>query len=393
MDIRRVILIVLDSVGIGEAPDAARYGDEGSNTLANTARAVGGLHLPNLARLGLGKLAPIPGVPDEPHPQGAYGIMQEQSAGKDTTTGHWEIAGLILDRPFPTYPEGFPPEVIRPFEEAVGRRVLGNKPASGTAIIEELGEEHMKTGRPIVYTSADSVFQIAAHEEVISREELYRMCAVAREILQGEHAVGRVIARPFTGRPGAFRRTDGRKDFSLPPPRPTVLDLLAAKGVHVHGVGKINDIFAGRGIQTAVPTRDNMDTVDKTLEAMRSLEGPAMIFANCVDFDSVYGHRNDAPGYARALEAFDARVPELLAALQEGDLLILTADHGCDPTTPSTDHSRERVPLLVTGFGIRPAALGLRQTYADVAATVADLFGCPAPEAGESFYPAIRGRV
>jgi len=392
MEVRRVIVIVLDSVGIGEAPDAARYGDEGSNTLVNTARAVGGLALPNLAHLGLGNLAEIPGVPAEPHPRGAYGIMVERSRGKDTTTGHWEIAGLILDRAFPTYPDGFPPEVIEPFERAVGRKVLGNKPASGTAILEELGEEHMKTGRPIVYTSADSVFQIAAHESVIPREELYAMCQAARQILQGEHGVGRVIARPFTGEPGSFKRTDGRKDFSLPPPRPTVLDRLSERGVHVHAVGKISDIFAGRGIHTAVHTKDNMDTVDKTLKAMAEIGEPAMIFANCVDFDSVYGHRNDAPGYARALEAFDARVPELLGALRSGDLLMIVADHGCDPTTPSTDHSREVVPLLVTGHGVRPVALGRRETYADLAATVAEIFGCPAPEAGTSFFAEIGGR-
>lgn len=389
----RVILIVLDSVGIGEAPDASLYGDEGSNTLVNTARAVGGLRLPHLARLGLGNLADIPGVPPTVEPEAAHGVMIERSRGKDTTTGHWEIAGLILDRAFPTYPEGFPPDVIRRFEEAVGRLVLGNKPASGTAIIEELGEEHMRTGRPIVYTSADSVFQIAAHEAVISRDELYAMCRTARELLQGEHGVGRVIARPFTGEAGRFQRTDGRKDFSLAPPRPTVLDRLDEHGVHVHAVGKISDIFAGRGIRTAVHTKDNMDTVDKTLQAMCEIQGPAMIFANCVDFDSVYGHRNDATGYARALEAFDARVPELRDALLPRDLLIIVADHGCDPTTPSTDHSREIVPLLVAGEGVLPVALGRRQTYADVAASIAEAFGVPAPEAGTSFLAEIGRRT
>lgn len=393
MDRRRVILIVLDSVGIGEAPDAAEYGDEGNNTIVNTARSVGGLHLPHLAQMGLGNLAEIPGVPPVQESLGAYGVMIERSRGKDTTSGHWEIAGLILDRPFPTYPSGFPPEVIRSFEAAIGRSVLGNKPASGTAIIEEFGEEHLRTGRPIVYTSADSVFQIAAHEDVISREALYEMCRKARQILQGEHGVGRVIARPFTGEPGRFKRTDGRKDFSLEPPQPTVLDLLKESGVRVHAVGKINDIFAGRGVTSAVPTKDNMDTVDKTLQAMREIDEPSLIFANCVDFDSVYGHRNDVAGYAKALEAFDARLPEILAELGGDDMLYIVADHGCDPTTPSTDHSREIVPLLVTGEMVSPVDLGRRETFADVAATIAEYLGCPPPAAGKSFLGEMTGRA
>lgn len=390
MRIERVVLMVLDSVGIGEAPDAHEFGDEGSNTLANTAEAVGGLRLPNLAALGLGNLTQVKGVPPARLPRGAYGRMQERSRGKDTTTGHWEIAGVILDRPFPVYPKGFPREVIAAVEAAVGRRLLGNKPASGTAIIEELGEEHLRTGRPIVYTSADSVFQIACHEEVASREELYAMCAKARALLQGEHGVGRVIARPFTGRPGAFRRTEGRKDFSLEPPRPTLLDHLTGAGIPVFAVGKIGDIFAGRGITEGRPTAGNMETVDVTLEYLGSAPAPSLIFANCVDFDTIWGHRNDPEGYARALEAFDRRLPELLAGLRPRDALFIVADHGCDPTTPSTDHSRELVPLLVAGPRVRAGVdLGTRSTFADVAATLAEAFGVENPGPGESFWKEI----
>lgn len=390
MDIDRVVLLVLDSVGIGEAPDAAEFGDAGSNTLANTAAAVGGLRLPNLGSLGLGNLAEIEGVPPEPAPKGSFGRMQELSRGKDTTTGHWEIAGVVLDRPFPVYPDGFPAEVVQAVEEAWGRGILGNKPASGTAILEELGEEHLKTGKPIVYTSADSVFQVACHEEVANIEELYEMCRKARRILRGEHGVGRVIARPFTGRPGAFRRTAGRKDFSLEPPRPTLLDHLTGAGIPVFAVGKVGDIFAGRGISEARPTRDNMETVDATLAYLRAAPAPSLIFANCVDFDTVWGHRNDPRGYAKALEAFDRRLPELLQALGPQDALFLVADHGCDPTTPSTDHSRELVPLLVAGPAVRAGVdLGTRRTFADVAATLAEAFGVENPGPGESFWGRI----
>jgi len=382
---RRAILIVLDSVGVGAAPDAAAYGDEGSNTLANTARAVGGLRLPNLGRLGLGNLADVLGVPPEPHPAGAYGRMQEASAGKDTTTGHWEIAGIISTRPLPTYPNGFPPEVIQEFERRIGRKTLGNYPASGTVIIEELGPEHLRTGYPIVYTSADSVFQIAAHEEVIPVEELYRMCRIARELLTGEHAVGRVIARPFVGEPGRFVRTDRRRDFSLEPPRPTLLDRLQEAGQPVWAVGKIEDIFAGRGITEAVHIHDNMDGVDQTLAFMARVDR-GLIFTNLVDFDMLYGHRNNPRGYADALEAVDRRVPEVLAALREEDILFFTADHGNDPTTPSTDHSREMVPLLVTGPQVRPGVdLGVRPTFADLGQTVAEYLGAAPLEAGTSF--------
>lgn len=390
---RRAILIVLDSVGIGAAPDAAAYGDEGSNTLANTARAVGGLRLPNLGRLGLGNLADVLGVPPEPHPAAAYGRMQPASAGKDTTTGHWEIAGVISTRPLPTYPNGFPPEVIQEFERRIGRKTLGNYPASGTVILEELGPEHLRTGRPIVYTSADSVFQVAAHEEVIPVKELYRMCRVARELLTGEHAVGRVIARPFVGEPGRFVRTDRRKDFSLEPPRPTLLDHLQEAGQPVWAVGKIEDIFAGRGITEAVHIHDNMDGVDQTLAFMARVDR-GLIFTNLVDFDMLYGHRNNPRGYAEALEAVDQRVPEVLAALREEDILFFTADHGNDPTTPSTDHSREVVPLLVTGPGVRQGVdLGLRPTFADLGQTVAEYLGATPLEGGTSFLPDVLGQL
>ncbi len=383
--VNRIILIVLDGVGIGALPDADQYGDAGSNTLVNTARAVGGLSLPHLARLGLGNITQIPGVPAAAEPAGSFGKMAERSPGKDTTTGHWEIAGLVLDKPFPVYPNGFPEELIEFFEEQIGRRVLGNKVASGTEIIEELGAEHMRTGYPIVYTSADSVFQIAAHEEIIPVQELYRICQIARKILSGKHAVARVIARPFIGRPGAFIRTARRHDFSLAPPKPTILDALCENGFAVLAVGKIEDIFAGRGITRTVHTKDNMDGVNRTLEFMRGGER-GLIFANLVDFDMVYGHRNNAPGYAEALAAFDRRLPEIMNALRSDDILIVTADHGCDPTTPSTDHSREYVPVLVYGHKVRPGVnLGIRQTFADIAATVADLFHLDFRSPGTSF--------
>lgn len=387
--LQRVILIVLDSVGCGDAPDAAAYGDEGSNTLANTAHAVGGLHLPHLGRLGLGHLTLIEGVPPDPAPQGCFGRLTEISAGKDTTTGHWELAGLPLLKPFPTYPRGFPPDLIAEFERCIGRSVLGNYPASGTAIIEELGAEHMRTGYPIVYTSADGVFQIAAHEEIIPVEGLYRMCQIARTLLSGAHAVARVIARPFVGQPGSFRRTERRKDFSLLPPADTVLDVLKTAGKSVVGVGKVEDIFAYRGFTDSVHTTNNMDGVNAILNFI-SQSGEGLIFANLVDFDMLYGHRNDPYGYARALEQFDTRLLELQEVLQDGDVLMLTADHGNDPTTPSTDHSRERVPILVTGPRIRRGvALGTRTSFADVAATVAELLGVKWGGAGQSFAPLV----
>lgn len=387
--ISRIICIVLDSMGIGAAPDAAKYGDEGSNTLANTARAVNGLFIPNLARLGLGNLTPILGVDPVPKAAGAYGKMGQLSAGKDTTTGHWEMAGIILDKPFPTYPQGFPPEIIDSFQKAIGRRILGNKAASGTVIIEELGEEHLRTGKPIVYTSADSVFQVAAHEQVISVEELYWICRQARELLQGDHGVGRVIARPFIGQPGNFQRTANRRDFTLKPPRPTLLNAIQEAGYPVISVGKINDIFAGEGITDTFPIKDNDDGVRKTLDAMEKYS-QGLIFVNLLDFDSKYGHRNDPQGYAKALEQFDGQLPLFFSRLQNKDVLILTADHGCDPTTPSTDHSREYVPLLIAGNKIKKGEnLGVRRSFSDLGKTISDLLGIETDLPGESMLPVL----
>ncbi len=382
--VRRVVIIVLDSVGVGALPDAAAYGDEGSNTLAHVARAKGGLRLPNLQRLGLGHVTDVLGVPPG-RAAGAYGRMAEASAGKDTTIGHWELMGIVSPRPLPTYPNGFPPEIIAEFERRTGRRALGNTTASGTAIIEELGREHLATGDPIVYTSADSVFQIAAHEAVIPPEELYRICQIAREILSGAHNVGRVIARPFEGEPGRFARTSRRRDFSAPPPGVTVLDQITAAGQTVWAVGKVEDIYAGRGISVAVHTKDNEDGVDQTL-AFMAQAGRGLIMTNLVDFDMLYGHRNNAAAYGEALMAFDRRLPELRAALGPDDVLVITADHGCDPTTTSTDHSREYVPLLACGGPIRPnRALGTRGSLADLGATVAEWLGVPPPAWGVSF--------
>jgi len=386
---RRALLLVLDGVGVGELPDAAEYGDEGSNTLVNTAKAVGGLNLPTLQQMGLGNIAPIEGVPPHDEPIACYGKMREISAGKDTTTGHWEIAGVIRTKPFPTYPNGFPPEIIEAFERAIGRKILGNKPASGTAIIEELGEEHMKTGYPIVYTSADSVFQIAAHEEIVPVETLYRWCEIAREILRGEHEVARVIARPFVGTPGNFKRTPRRKDFSVPPPYPTLLDALTENGLTVVTVGKVDDIFAGRGVSKAVHTADNRDGMAQ-VEKLTTRDDFDFLWCTLVDFDTLYGHRNNPQGFAQALEEFDRWLGEFLPKLREDDLLVITADHGNDPTTPSTDHSREYVPLLVWTPKLRKGKpLGVRETFADVAATVADWLGVKWQGAGESFLPIV----
>lgn len=387
--VERVILIVLDSMGVGELPDAAEYGDEGSNTLANTARAVGGLSLPHLQQLGLGHITDIEGVPPCAEPLGAYGRMAEASKGKDTTTGHWEIAGIYSPRPLPTYPHGFPEELIEEYERRIGRKTLGNYPRSGTVIIQELGEEHIRTGYPIVYTSADSVFQVAAHEEVIPVEELYRICEIAREMLVGEHAVGRVIARPFIGKPGNFIRTERRKDFSLPPPEPTLLDRLVAAGYPVMGVGKIEDIFAHRGLTHSVHSPNNMACLDQTLAFMRESQR-GLIFTNLVDFDMLWGHRNNPQGYAEGLEAFDRRLPEIMEAMTAQDILFLTADHGNDPTTSSTDHSREYVPLLAYGSMVKPGVdLGTRETFADLGATVAELLGLEPLPFGTSFAKEI----
>jgi phosphopentomutase len=386
----RVILIILDACGIGELPDARLYQDEGSNTIVNTARAVGGLKLPHLEKFGLGNIDSIQGVKPNHSALANFGKMTELSAGKDSTSGHWEIMGLILKKPFPVYPHGFPTEVIGKFEKAIGRKTLGNKPASGTEIIKELGKEHMTSGEPIVYTSADSVFQIAAHEEIIPVDELYRMCAIARDILTGEHAVARVIARPFVGKPGSFTRTERRKDFSLPPPSPTVLDLLKKNDVPVIGMGKIEDLFAGRGLTHTIHTRSNSDGMDKLVEAMK-IHKIGLFFINLVDFDMLWGHRNDPNAFAAGLEAFDRRLPELTGLMQNEDVLIITADHGCDPTTPSTDHSREYVPLLVYGGSIAGNRnLGTRGSFCDVGATIAEIFGIKGTGCGRSFAKEIQ---
>lgn len=367
---KRVILIVLDSAGIGALPDAAAFGDAGANTIGNIRRVRGRLNLPNLYRLGLANIAgstlpEVVGAPD-----GAFGRCAERTYAKDTTCGHWEMVGHHLDEPFRTYPNGFPEELMRQFEQAIGRGTLGNCVASGTEIIERLGDEHVRTGFPIVYTSADSVFQIAAHEEVIPLEELYNICQIARELLTGDNLVGRVIARPFLGTTGGYKRTENRRDYALAPFRDTVLDALDRDGYEVVGIGKIEDIFCRRGITTVDHTKNNTAGIAATQRFIESGEG-AFVFANLVDFDMLFGHRNDIEGYAAALEAFDAALPQMLGALQEGDILMVTADHGCDPTMPGTDHTREYIPLVVAGAHVRPNTdLGTRDTFADIGATV-----------------------
>jgi phosphopentomutase len=385
----RVLVVVCDSWGVGDAPDAAAYGDDGSDTLANTADAVGGIRAPNLASLGLGSLTTIRGVAAAAAPGTAHGRATERSAGKDTTTGHWEMMGIRLDEPFPLYPHGFPPDLIERFEREIGRTVLGNRAASGTEIIAELGEDHLRTGGPIVYTSGDSVFQIATHKSVVDLPLLYEWSRAARRLLVGPHNVGRVIARPFEGRPGAFVRSPERRDFSVPPPGPTVLDRLQEAGVAVLGVGKIHDIFSGQGITEGRYSDSNDHGVDLTLEYLRR-PAPAFVFTNLVDFDSKYGHRNDAGGYAACIEAFDRRLPELIGAL-DGGVLLLTGDHGCDPTTPPTDHSRERTPLLGAGLKAGPVDLGTRGSFSDLGQTVADLLGADGRGLeGESFVDLLR---
>ncbi len=386
-DFQRVVWIVLDSVGIGEMPDAAEYGDVGSDTLGNIARQRT-LHLPNLTSLGLANIRPLANLDPATDPKASYGRCALASPGKDTTTGHWEMVGIHLEKPFPVYPKGFPPEVIDEFERRTGRSVLGNKAASGTEIIQELGEEHVRTGKPIVYTSADSVFQIAAHEEVIPLWEQYKMCETARNLLRGPYEVGRVIARPFEGDAGNFKRTANRRDFAVPPPRGMLLDQLEAKGIEVYSIGKIFDVFLGRGIGPHEKTKSNADGMAKTQAALGEVER-GLIFVNLVDFDQQYGHRNDLEGYAQALEEVDAWLPTLLQKLKSDDMLILTADHGCDPTTPSTDHSREYVPLLVYSPR-RPHGVDLqtRATLSDIGQTVAENFGCQIAK-GESFLGAL----
>ena len=379
----RFVILVADSVGAGALPDAAAFGDAGSDTLGNLSRAVGGLSLPVLGGLGLGNVVPILGVPPVDRPAASWGRMAERSPGKDTITGHWEMMGVPLAEPFTVFPQGFPPEVLDPWLAAIGAPgVLANRAASGTQIIEELGEEHRRTGKPIVYTSADSVFQVAAHEETVPLETLFAWCREARRILDPLR-VARVIARPFVGAPGNYGRTYNRKDFSMLPPRPTVLERLAAAGVPVIGVGKIGDIFDRRGMAEDVHTEGNADGLRRTAEILGRMDR-GLLFVNLVDFDMLWGHRNDAPGYARGLEEMDRGLTPVLAGLRDGDLLAITADHGCDPTTPSTDHSREYVPLLVTSPGREGAPLGTRESFADLGATVAGYFGVE-PGAGQSF--------
>ncbi|MEO8521537.1 MAG: phosphopentomutase [Acidobacteriota bacterium] len=384
----RVILLVLDSVGVGELPDAERYGDAGSDTLGHIARRVP-LAVPHLRSLGLSRVSSINRVDPEPAPIGAYGRMAEASPGKDSVTGHWELMGLVLDRPFPLFPDGFPPDVIQTFERRIGRGVLANRAASGTAIIEELGVEHLRTGKPIVYTSADSVFQIAAHEAVVPVAELYRWCEIAFDLVGRGMGVGRVIARPFVGEAGHFQRTANRRDFALTPFAPTLLDRLTEAGHRVVAIGKIEDLFAGRGMSAAVHTASDDEGMGEVERAMTTTP-QGLIFANLVDFDTQYGHRNDPEGYAGNLERFDRHLGALLPALAPRDLLIVTADHGNDPTTPSTDHAREYVPVLVAGGGVRPGVdLGTRATFADLGQTIADLFAVGPLGHGTSFLPEI----
>ncbi len=390
MNINRVLVIVLDGVGVGALPDADEYGDVGSNSVANTARAIGGLDLPNMQALGLGNLTDIQGVPPREDTSGAYGKMAEISKGKDSVTGHWELMGIHSSTPMPTYPDGFPPDLIAEFEEKTGYNVIGNKAASGTVIIQELGEEHLAGHNLIVYTSADSVFQIAAHEEQVPIEELYEICEIARDMLRGEHAVGRVIARPFRGEPGDFWRTERRHDYPLLPPRPTMMQKLVAAGHDVAAVGKIDDLFGNTGISLNKHRTNNQDSIAATLEFLQE-EFKGLLFTNLIEYDMIYGHRNDPEGYAGALAAFDERLPDIRAQMRPTDVAMIVADHGVDPTTESTDHSREYVPLLVFGVQVKPGVnLGTRETFADVAATIAAIFELEPPEIGASFLSEIR---
>lgn len=387
--IQRINIFVLDSFGIGALPDAHQYGDINANTLGNISKSCNGIYLPNLVKLGLGNIDGIQGIDKIDRPIGSYGRAKEISKGKDTTTGHWEIAGLYIEEPFQTYPQGFPKSIMDRFEKKIGRKTLGNIAASGTEIIERLGKEHMETGYPIIYTSADSVFQIAAHEEVIPLKELYEICKVARELLMGDVQVARVIARPFVGVSGKFVRTSNRKDYSVTPFEPTILDAAKEKGLDVIAVGKIEDIFNGRGITEAVHTKDNMDGVDKTIEFFKK-ENRGIIFTNLVDFDAKYGHRRDPKGYKNALEDLDKRIPEILDHLKENDMIIFTADHGNDPTYTGTDHTREYVPILIYGHQVKPKVnIGTRDTFADIGATVADILNIKMPRYGESFKTLI----
>ena len=383
--LKRAILVVLDGVGAGPNPDSQSYGDEGASSLEHCAQAIGGLELPHLGQIGLGNITPIVGTPPRANCAGAYGRMHERAAGKDSTAGHWELTGVVLQKPLPTYPHGFPPEIVDVFERAIGRKVIGNKAASGTEIIQELGEEHMRTGSPILYTSADSVFQVAAHQEAIPLDELYHICEIARAMLVGDHAVGRVIARPFVGTPGHFTRTEHRRDFSLAPLGTSLLDILKAAGKDVIGIGKIEDLFAGRGLTARDHTETNGDGM---AAALRWLERDfvGLLFINLVEFDMLWGHRRDSQGYARALREVDAWVPLVQQRMRSGDALFFSADHGVDPTFRGTDHTRESVPLLAYGEPIRPGIdLGVRSTMADLGQTLAEAFGVGALAAGTSF--------
>jgi len=383
--IKRVTIFVMDSIGIGELPDAETFGDKGCNTFGHIAEQMEDFKISNLLKLGMGNIDGVDSVTGVDSPIGSFGRSLEYSNGKDTTTGHWEIAGLHMSEPFNTYPDGFSDRIINEFEEKTGRKVLCNKPASGTVILEELGQEHMETGSPIVYTSADSVFQIAAHEDIIPIEEQYKMCEIAREMLMGKDAVARVIARPFIGKPGAFERTSNRRDYSLSPIEPTVLDHAKEAGLEVRAVGKIVDIYNGHGITHDVHTKDNMDGVDWTIKWLKEdFEG--ILFSNLVDFDAKFGHRRNVKGYGQAIEELDARIPEILDAMKDDDLIIFTADHGNDPAYKGTDHTREYIPLLVYGKNVKAGLnMGTRKSFADIGATVADILGIKATPYGESF--------
>jgi len=393
MKFGRIILIVIDACGVGELPDADKYGDKGASTIPNVARAVGGLKMPNCQRLGLGQIVPIEGVKPTIPTNGCFGKMTERAAGKDSTSGHWEMAGVILEKPFPTFPDGFPKELVEKFEQAAGIKTIGNIAASGTEIIKELGGQHLQTGSIILYTSADSVFQLAAHEALIPPERLYEICRVARNLLSGEYGVGRVIARPFVGKAGSFERTANRKDFSLKPPSDTILDLLTKSGRKVLAIGKIYDLFCGCGINNRIKTANNAEVMQAVSNAVQNDRTHQLIFANCVDFDEKWGHRNDEKNFAKALEEFDVDLGNLLPHLKDDDLLIITADHGCDPTIKtSTDHTREYVPLLVYGKNAQKGVnLGKRKTFSDVACTIADNFKLMSRFQGDSFLKAIAG--
>lgn len=387
---RRIIVLILDACGVGALPDAEQYGDPGANTIANTALKVDGLYLPNLAAMGLGCVEKIREVEPVVMPLASYGKMAELSQGKDSTVGHWEIAGLISENPFPVFPDGFPIDLIEKFETLSGFKIIGNKPASGTQIIEELGDRHRQSGKLIVYTSADSVFQIAAHKGTVPLEKLYQVCQIARDMLTGEWGVSRVIARPFEGESGAYKRTSERKDFSIKPPSPTMLDKLKQTGHNVIGIGKIEDLFAGQGLTRSYHTKSNAEGVNKTIEVINE-SGSGLIFINLVDFDMLWGHRNDYEGFAQGLQAFDRRLPEIVGFMNPDDLLIITADHGCDPTTESTDHSREYVPLLVYSKMLKhPRSLGIRETFADVAQTICQNFKLEPFPVGKGFLDELR---